>query len=314
MKALVLYGQRRGVRVIGEYDMPAHSSFGKSLPQLVSKSCPDQLDPTKPAVYTFLRRFLGEVVQIFPDPTLFLGGDEVHSACYAVDNETTLQDAPAVVDRFWQTVQSDVLPRLATDTAGRNRRMLGVWVSDMPGPGGNGLCYNNTRPCPVLPINTSVLSLNSTVVNAYQSNHTAAALIAAGFRTIASYGNYYLASGDDGGTDWGSRYTRDLCDEIHGVHACDAKTGQPGAALLGGMASAWGEHIDAANFDAVVWHSLLAVAEQWWSPAPASMPDAMNGAGARLESMACHMRTRHGVPVGSLQPGFCPADTRWSQR
>ena len=72
MKALVLYGQRRGVRVIGEYDMPAHSSFGKSLPQLVSKSCPDQLDPTKPAVYEFLRRFLGGLGEVVDDWATFV--------------------------------------------------------------------------------------------------------------------------------------------------------------------------------------------------------------------------------------------------
>jgi N-acetyl-beta-hexosaminidase len=48
MAALVLYAQRRGVRVIAEYDIPAHSSFGKAFPNLVSENCPDQLDPFAP--------------------------------------------------------------------------------------------------------------------------------------------------------------------------------------------------------------------------------------------------------------------------
>ena len=48
MAALVLFAQRRGVRVIPEYDMPAHSSFGKAFPNLVSENCPDQLDPLAP--------------------------------------------------------------------------------------------------------------------------------------------------------------------------------------------------------------------------------------------------------------------------
>jgi hypothetical protein len=91
-------------------------------------------------------------------------------------------ESPAIVDLFWKNVQNiSVL----------QKKTLGYWVSDMPGP-----CSNGTKPCPVLPINTSVLRNTSTVVSAYQSNWTAAELIDAGRPTIASYGNYYLASGD----------------------------------------------------------------------------------------------------------------------
>lgn len=107
---------------------------------------------------------------------------------------------------------------------------------------------------------------NGSVVTAYQSNRTAAELIAAGRPTIAAYGNYYLA--DTGGADddgWESRYTRaDLCDEIKAEGACTPTGG--GQLLMGGLASAWGETLSAANWDGVVWHSLLAVAERLWSP------------------------------------------------
>ena len=167
-------------------------------------------------------------------------------------------------------------------------------------------------PCHVLPINTSVLRNTHTVVSAYQSNRTAAELIDAGRPTIASYGNYYLSSGDS--RDWQSRYTRDPCDEIDAAGACVNGTGA-GGLLIGGTASAWGESVNAANFDAVVWHGLLAVAERLWSPKvePRKIGDVVGGAAVRLEVMSCYLRTRYGVPVGALNPGYCPADVRWLQ-
>ena len=56
LAGLVLYAQRRGVRVVPEYDMPAHSSFGRARPELASPSCPDQLNPLAEGLYPFLRR------------------------------------------------------------------------------------------------------------------------------------------------------------------------------------------------------------------------------------------------------------------
>jgi hypothetical protein len=255
---------------------------------------------------------------IFTDPLLFLGGDEVHNSCYATDNVTAnylkqhdLQ-APAMVDLFWQKLQS---PEIWANISGGSRT-LGVWVSDTPDPAG---CYNGSRPCPVLPINTSSSVLkNGTVVAAYQSNYTAAELISSGRPTIAAYGNLYLAT-DPGGGDggWQARHSRELCDEIAAEGAC-AATGE-GNLLIGGLASAWGENLNSANFDTVVWPSLLAVAERLWSPKlqardieTTSQGKGTVAAAARIAVMACHMRTRHGVPVAAgLQPGFCEADVRW---
>jgi hypothetical protein len=45
-------------------------------------------DVASAGLYDFLSQFLGEVVKIFPDPHLFLGGDEVHNSCYRLDNDT----------------------------------------------------------------------------------------------------------------------------------------------------------------------------------------------------------------------------------
>lgn len=40
------------------------------------------MDPTKPALYTFLQNLFEEVVQLFPDKYLHVGGDEVPFECW----------------------------------------------------------------------------------------------------------------------------------------------------------------------------------------------------------------------------------------
>lgn len=41
------------------------------------------MDPTKPALYEFMRNLFSEIVQVFPDQYLHLGGDEVPFDCWA---------------------------------------------------------------------------------------------------------------------------------------------------------------------------------------------------------------------------------------
>lgn len=54
------YAAARGVRVVPEFDIPGHGSWGRAYPGLMA--CKDTLDPTNDAVYEFLRVFLGAVV------------------------------------------------------------------------------------------------------------------------------------------------------------------------------------------------------------------------------------------------------------
>ena len=42
------------------------------------------LDPTRAATYDLLRELIQELVEVFPDQYLHLGGDEVSFACWEV--------------------------------------------------------------------------------------------------------------------------------------------------------------------------------------------------------------------------------------
>src|SRR6185369_14854487 len=90
IKDVVEYARQRGIRVIPEFDIPAHTqSWLAAYPDLAS--VPGQIgigrtwgvyepvmDPTIESTYQFLDNFLGEVTQLFPDPYFHIGGDEVN--------------------------------------------------------------------------------------------------------------------------------------------------------------------------------------------------------------------------------------------
>jgi hexosaminidase len=92
---IVSYANDHGVRVVPEFDMPAHSSswgFGYDFMTIKCYSRRDDydfndgwgnnpMDPINPAVYVFIQNFLSEVATIFPDQWLHLGGDEINYNC-----------------------------------------------------------------------------------------------------------------------------------------------------------------------------------------------------------------------------------------
>jgi len=106
---LITYASDMGIRIVPEFDIPAHTaSWGVGYPELTIK-CPtvsgeqsraarnfDQsmreklidkiaLDPVKKDTFDFLLNFLSEVFALFPDEYIHLGGDEVNGPCLSTD-------------------------------------------------------------------------------------------------------------------------------------------------------------------------------------------------------------------------------------
>lgn len=57
--------------------MPGHGAWNYGMPEICLTSCPSILDVTQDKLYDVLTGFLGEMAEIFPDPVMMLGGDEV---------------------------------------------------------------------------------------------------------------------------------------------------------------------------------------------------------------------------------------------
>jgi N-acetyl-beta-hexosaminidase len=97
LQALVIYAQERGVEVIPEVDMPAHTySWGQAfnLTSMLLIECHQvadkaqtplniyPLDISNDDVYLIIEAILTQIVAVFPSPYLHIGGDEVEEDCY----------------------------------------------------------------------------------------------------------------------------------------------------------------------------------------------------------------------------------------
>ena len=88
VKEVIKYAAAKGIRVIPEFDMPAHATaMIAAYPELASNDStyglPERwgilnvsIDPTKESTYQLLEKFFVEMTALFPDEYFHIGGDE----------------------------------------------------------------------------------------------------------------------------------------------------------------------------------------------------------------------------------------------
>ena len=80
VREIVAYANDRGIKILPEIDVPAHTvSWFKSHPELTGMAN-DVMDPTSPITYNFIREVVNDVVDLFNTKVIHLGGDEVDNA------------------------------------------------------------------------------------------------------------------------------------------------------------------------------------------------------------------------------------------
>jgi len=239
---IVRYAWDRGIRVVPEFDVPGHTtSWMVGYPDLASAPGPfgierhfgifnPVMDPTRESTYVFLDKFLAEMVTIFPDQYVHIGGDENNGVEWkenpriqAFMREHKLKDTAALQRYFNQ--------RLVAILARHGKLMIGWDEIFTPG----------------LP--------KSIVVESWRGSDSLVAGARQGYSGVLSAG-YYL-----GHMDSAEAYYQvdplppdaDLPPEVAGR-------------VLGGEACIWGEYVDAHNIDSRVWPITAAMAERFWSP------------------------------------------------
>ncbi|KAG2194475.1 hypothetical protein INT46_004845 [Mucor plumbeus] len=97
VKKILAYAEERGIRVVLELDMPAHTaSIVESHPDYMI--CTDefwaayaaeppagQLDPINDEAFGLVKDLIKEATQTFPDSLYHTGGDEINTACWELD-------------------------------------------------------------------------------------------------------------------------------------------------------------------------------------------------------------------------------------
>ena len=242
-REIVAYARERGIRVVPEFEMPGHSTaWLVAYPELASARSPSAirrefgvsdlaLDPTREVTYTFLERFLGEMVSIFPDAYLHIGGDETQAPEWKTDprfqsfmREHELKDADAL--------QAYFNGRVLAILTGLHKHMVG-WDEILN---------------PALP--------RDVVVQSWRGQASLVKGARAGYQGVLSAG-YYL----DGMQPAGVHYLVD-------PSPADAPLTAPQRKLiLGGEICMFGEHVDERSIDSRIWPRSAAIAERLWSPA-----------------------------------------------
>ncbi|MBU9846557.1 beta-N-acetylhexosaminidase [Rahnella ecdela] len=146
MKDVVAYATERGIRVVPEIDMPGHASaIAVAYPELLSAPGPYKmerswgvheptLDPTNEKVYAFADAIVGELTQIFHDPYLHIGGDEVDATQWKTSKPIrAFMKEKGVADTH--ALQAYFNTRLQTILHQHQRKMVGwdeIFHPDLP--------------------------------------------------------------------------------------------------------------------------------------------------------------------------------------
>lgn len=117
-REVVRYAKVRGVRVIPQLDTPGHAASWGKAPQNKGLACTlsdytfqGPLDVTLDQTYKLVKEVFQEILDIFPDPYVHLGGDEVQLSCLSnlsavlKSNNITVQDLPT----YYRQRQKDII-------------------------------------------------------------------------------------------------------------------------------------------------------------------------------------------------------------
>lgn len=242
IRDIITYADDRGIRVMPEFDIPGHATAWlvgypvlATLPSSYSVErnwgiMDPVMDPTKETTYQFLDRFIGEMMQLFPDEYFHIGGDEnngVHwdasEAVQAFKAEHNLEDNHAVQGWFNNRIL-EMLTRY-------NRKMVG-WDEIFH---------------PSMPTNI--------VIHSWRGREVLAEAARQGYQSILSNG-YYIDLIQT--TEY--HYLNDPIPPGSNLPA------EAAARILGGEATMWSEFVNWETVDSRIWPRTAAIAERFWSP------------------------------------------------
>jgi hexosaminidase len=242
VRDVIAYARDRGIRVIPEFDLPAHTtSWVVGYPELASAPGPytiernygifdPTLDPTQEKTYKFLDGFVAEMAALFPDAYMHTGGDENSGVQWKNNAKIQefmrakgIKDAPALQTLFSQRLQK-ILTKHGKKTVG--------WDEILQ---------------PGLP--------KDVVVESWRGVASLAAGAKQGYQGILA-APYYI---DQIQPAW-QHYQADP------LPADTDLTPEQAALILGGEACQWAELITSETIDSRIWPRMAAVAERFWSP------------------------------------------------
>jgi len=267
IKDIIRYARARGIRIIPEFDVPAHgTSFITAYPELGSSDKKltlergwgvknPTLNPANEFTYKFLDKFFEEMTMLFPDPYFHIGGDENNGKDWAAnqDIQQFMKEKGLADKHQLQTYFNKQVLKILTKY---NKRMVG-WDEILQ---------------PDLP--------KESVIHSWRGNKYLVKAARNGYQTILSKG-YYI----DLVKPTTAHYN------LHPVPADSNLTEEEVKNILGGEAAMWAEFADSDVLDFRIWPRTAAIAERFWSPATVTDVDDMY---RRLEYISFRLE-EHGL-------------------
>ncbi|XP_076280865.1 beta-hexosaminidase 1 [Lasioglossum baleicum] len=313
VKEIVEHGLLRGVRVLPEFDAPAHVGEGwqwvgddaivcfKAEPwkkYCVEPPC-GQLNPTSESMYEILGGIYKDMLQDFQPDIFHMGGDEVNLNCWNSSDVITnwMQSvkgwdlSESSFYKLWDHFQSKALEKLTVANGHKDIPVI-VWTSGLTSPE-----------------NIQYLDSSKYIIQIWTTGDdpTVDRLLRNNFDVIFSnYDALYLDCGSAAwvgeGENWCAPYkgwqkvynnsplsivrSKNLLTKKHHI--------------LGGEAALWSEQADSATTDSKIWPRAAALAERLWAEPTSSWIHA--------EQRMLRQRERYvarGFDAESLQPEWC---------
>lgn len=307
IRDIVRFGKSRGVRVLPEFDAPAHVGEGWQKHNVTTcfnyqpwqKYCVEppcgQFDPSKDKLYDLLEKLYAEMYDLFDSPDIFhMGGDEVSISCWDTSAELkkwmtskgwSFTDADYM--KVWGYFQQKALERF--DKVANSSAPIILWTSRL------------TKE----PFVNQYLDKDRYIIQIWEKlgDPQIPNLVESGYKLIVShYDELYLDCGFGGwvtdGNNWCAPYK-----EWQKIYLSDpSKIATPDrmSQVLGSEVALWSEQSDEFSLDTRLWPRSSALAERLWSNPQGTWRDAE-------QRMLVHRKrlVENGISADRLQPEWC---------
>ncbi|XP_031786714.1 chitooligosaccharidolytic beta-N-acetylglucosaminidase isoform X2 [Nasonia vitripennis] len=313
IKEIVKFGLVRGVRVLPEFDAPAHVGEGwqwvghdttvcfKAEPwqrYCVEPPC-GQLNPTSEKVYEVLEGIFTDMMRDFEPDFFHMGGDEVNINCW--NSSDIIKDwmtkkgwdlSESSFYQLWDHFQSKAYDKLTKANNGKELDAV-LWTSGL----------TNEENLKHLDPKKYIIQIWTTGADA-----TIGRLIKNNFRVIFSnYDALYLDCGFGAwvgeGNNWCAPYKG--WQKVYENSPMKMLKGQGFSEqykhlVLGGEAALWSEQVDSTSVDSRLWPRSAAMAERLWSNPTSSWIHAEQRMLRHRERLV-----QRGIFADSLEPEWC---------
>ncbi|CAG9578151.1 unnamed protein product [Danaus chrysippus] len=305
IRDVVEFARVRGVRVLPEFDAPAHVGEGWQETDLTvcfkaepwSSYCVEppcgQLNPTKEELYDVLQDIYTDMAEVFPSDLFHMGGDEVSERCwnssrqvqeFMEENRWGLEKASYL--QLWNYFQNKAQDRVYK--AFGKRIPLILWTSTLTD-------YRHVD---------KFLNKDDYIIQVWTTGEDPqiSGLLQKGYRLIMSnYDALYFDCGFGAwvgtGNNWCSPYIgwQKVYENSPKLMAQNHQD-----QILGGEAALWSEQSDSATLDSRLWPRAAALAERLWAEPATTWREAER----RMLNVRERL-VRKGIKAESLEPEWC---------